>query len=81
MGLTAAGAVARVGTIDQAHIDYASDLKESMPAPLRQAVRDPLGAQATVFALLLDPGESVQKPSSPGWTPMPCPPRYARPAC
>lgn len=60
MGLTAAAAVSRVGTIDQAHIDYASDLKDSLPASLARAVRDPLGAQATVFALLLDPGESVR---------------------
>ena len=43
MGLTAAGAVARVGTIDQAHIDYAGDLKESIPKQLAHAVRDPLG--------------------------------------
>ena len=43
MALTAAGAVARVGTIDQGHIDYATDLKESMPCPLIDAVRDPLG--------------------------------------
>ena len=31
-----------------------------MPRPLTDAVRDPLGAQATIFALLLDPGESVR---------------------
>jgi Zn-dependent protease with chaperone function len=61
MGLTAAAAVARVGTIDQAHIDYASDLKKSIPGLLAQAVRDPLGAQATVFALLLDPGDPVRQ--------------------
>ena len=60
MALTAAGAVAQVGTLNQAHIDYASGLKESMPRPLIDAVRDPLGAQALVFALLLDPGESVR---------------------
>jgi Zn-dependent protease with chaperone function len=60
MALTAAEAVARVGTIDQAHVDYASGLKESMPRSLIDAVRDPLGAQATVFALLLDPGDSVR---------------------
>jgi Zn-dependent protease with chaperone function len=60
MALTAAEAVARVGTIDQAHVDYASGLKESMPRPLTDAVRDPLGAQAMVFALLLDPGDSVR---------------------
>jgi Zn-dependent protease with chaperone function len=59
MALTAAGAVAQVGTIDQDHIDFASDLKQSIPRPLADAVRDPLGAQATVFVLLLDPGESV----------------------
>jgi Zn-dependent protease with chaperone function len=60
MALTAAGAVAQVGTLDQVHVDYASGLKASMPRPLTDAVRDPLGAQATVFALLLDPGESVR---------------------
>jgi Zn-dependent protease with chaperone function len=66
MGLTALGAVARVGTIDQAHIDYAGDLKESIPTRLAQAVRDPLGAQATIFALLLDPGDSVRE-TQLGW--------------
>ncbi len=61
MALTAAEAVAQVGTIDQAHVDYASGLKGSMPRPLIDAVRDPLGAEAMVFALLLDPGESVRR--------------------
>jgi Zn-dependent protease with chaperone function len=60
MALTAAQAVASVGTMDQTHVDYASGLKESMPGPLIAAVRDPLGAQAIVFALLLDPSESVR---------------------
>ena len=60
MALTAAEAVAQVGTIDQAHFDYASGLKDLMPQPLKDAVRDPLGAQAMVFALLLDPSESVR---------------------
>ena len=61
MALTAARAVARVGTLDQDHIDYAAGLKESMPAVAHGAVRDPLGAQAMVFALLLDPGEPVRR--------------------
>jgi hypothetical protein len=61
MALTAAGAVGSVGTLDRAHFDYAGNLKESMPRPLTAAVRDPLGAQATIFALLLDPGESVRR--------------------
>jgi hypothetical protein len=61
MALSAAGAVASVGTIDQAHFDYAGNLKESMPRSLVNAVHDPLGAQATIFALLLDPGETVRR--------------------
>ncbi len=61
LGLTAARAVAGVGTLDQEHIDYATDLKESMPQSLTESLRDPLGAQAVVFALLLDPGEAVRR--------------------
>jgi len=61
MGLTAARAVAGVGTLDQEHIDYASGLKESLPQALTESLRDPLGAQAVVFALLLDQGEAVRR--------------------
>jgi Zn-dependent protease with chaperone function len=61
LGLTAARAVAGVGTLDQEHIDYAADLKESIPRSLTESLRDPLGAQAVVFALLLDPGEAVRR--------------------
>jgi Zn-dependent protease with chaperone function len=60
-GLTAARAVAGIGTLDQEHIDYAAGLKESMPQSLTASLRDPLGAQAVVFALLLDPGETVRR--------------------
>ncbi len=81
MGLTAAAAVARVGTIDQAHIDYAADLKESFPAPLAQAVRDPLGAQARCSRFCSTRAIPFEKASSPGWTPTPCLPRHAKPGC
>ena len=40
---------------------YADTLKESMPRSLTDVVREPLGAQAAVFALLLDPDESVRR--------------------
>jgi Zn-dependent protease with chaperone function len=60
MALTAAGAVDSVGTLDQEHIDYAAGLKESIPRSLLEAARDPVGAQAAVFALLIDPGETVR---------------------
>jgi hypothetical protein len=61
LALTAASAIENVGTIDQEHIAYAAGLKESIPQRLREVVRDPLGAQAAVFALLIDPSESVRK--------------------
>ncbi len=61
MALTAANAIASVGTLDRPHFDYAGRLKESMPRALIGAVRDPLGAQAAIFALLLDPGEPIRR--------------------
>jgi Zn-dependent protease with chaperone function len=61
MALTAAGAVASVGTLDQDHYAYAGSLKESMPPSLVRSVRDPLGAQGAIFALLLDPRDSFRR--------------------
>jgi len=61
MAYSAARAVAAVGTIDAEHVAYAGTLKESMPRSLTDLVREPLGAQAAVFALLLDPNESVRR--------------------
>jgi Zn-dependent protease with chaperone function len=59
--LSAARAVAAIGTLDAEHVDYASDLKASIPAPLTEVVREPLGAQAAIFALLLDPNDNVRR--------------------
>jgi len=58
---TAARAMAQVGTIDKPHLAYAAALKDSLPRTLTDMVREPLGAQAVIFALLLDPAESVQR--------------------
>jgi Zn-dependent protease with chaperone function len=58
---TAAQAIAQVGTIDRPHLTYAAALKASLPRTLTDAVREPLGAQAVVFALLFDPDESVRR--------------------
>ena len=51
----------RSGPSTRTHVAYAGNLKESMPRSLTDLVREPLGAQAAVFALLLDPDESVRK--------------------
>ena len=56
-----AEAVARVGTIAAPQLLYAGRLLEDLPRTLSQQVQDPLGAQATVFALLLDPGDAVRQ--------------------
>jgi Zn-dependent protease with chaperone function len=72
--MSAAQAVAAVGTLDAAHVAYAGDLKESMPRALTDVVHESLGAQAVVFALLLDPNENVRR-SQMDWLD-----RYALPA-
>ncbi len=59
--LSASRAVAAIGTLDAEHVRYASDLKASIPAPLTDVVREPLGAQGLVFALFLDPNENVRR--------------------
>ncbi|WP_422927836.1 M48 family metallopeptidase [Singulisphaera sp. PoT] len=59
-------AITKIGTIAPAQLAYAAGLLESLSGPLTEAVRDPLSAQAVVFALLLDADESVRG-SQLGW--------------
>jgi hypothetical protein len=48
-----AGAVAQIGAPRAEHLDYAAALVHSLPPELTRTLRDPLGAIATVYALLL----------------------------
>jgi Zn-dependent protease with chaperone function len=59
--LNIARAVATVGMIEPEHLNYAADLKNSLATPLTDIVREPLGAQAVVFALLIDTDPSVKR--------------------
>jgi len=59
--LNVAQAVSNVGMIGAAHLAYAADLKDAMPRTLVDVVREPLGAQAAVLALLIDPADTVSK--------------------
>lgn len=52
-----ATAVAQVGAPRMEHIDYAAALVAGLPPELSTDVRDPLGAVATIYALLLDDDE------------------------
>ena len=45
--------VEQVGTLGRGHLTYAASLLSSLPAGLRESVRDPMSAQAVVFGLLL----------------------------
>jgi len=47
-------AIDSVGTLDDAHIDYARQLIAGIPGPLREAARHPNGSRAVVFVVLLD---------------------------
>jgi hypothetical protein len=50
-----------VGTVAAPQLLYAAGLLEDLPRTLAEQVRDPLGAQATVLALLLDPRDDVAR--------------------
>ncbi|MFI4859370.1 MAG: M48 family metallopeptidase [Phycisphaerales bacterium JB063] len=60
-GAAASGtALDSVGQLDDAHIAYARELIGSIPGPLREAARQPFGARAVVFVVLLDEDASVR---------------------
>jgi Zn-dependent protease with chaperone function len=42
------------------HLKYAEQLRESLPESVRAAAREPLAAEALVFAMLLSPDEAVR---------------------
>jgi Zn-dependent protease with chaperone function len=50
-----------VGTLDRAHLAHAASFMAKLPAVVRDAVRDPPGACAVVFGLLLDRDPSVRR--------------------
>ena len=53
-------AVDRVGQPDQEQIDLAGALRDRLPPPLLAAAREPYGARALVYALLIDRGPEVR---------------------
>ena len=50
-----------VGTLDQAHLELASSFLARLPPALRDAARDPSGACAIVFGLLLDRNAALRR--------------------
>jgi Zn-dependent protease with chaperone function len=52
-----AAALLQLGAPRTEHLDYAMALLRSLPAEISRQIRDPLGAVATIYALLLDDDE------------------------
>ena len=53
-GTNVADAVSHVGQPTPEHIEYAADLIGHLPGPVVEAAREPYGARAVVYALVLD---------------------------
>ena len=74
-----AAAVAQIGALRSEHLDYASELVASLPQELLANVRNPLGAVAAIYALLLaDVDPTVRAASSSTWRPQPIRERIKR---
>ncbi|MEW6072914.1 MAG: hypothetical protein AB1726_10040, partial [Planctomycetota bacterium] len=55
--IAAEPALARVGRPAPEHVEYARALVDALPAAVREAAREPYGARALVYGLLLDPAD------------------------
>ena len=60
-GRSAGDSAQLVGSMDGGKVDYAARLLQSLPAGLRELLREPAGARAALVALLLAPKEEVMK--------------------
>ena len=56
----AVDAVAQVGQPTAEHIDYAAGLIRAIPEPIGAAVREPYGARAVIYALLINRDEEAR---------------------
>lgn len=50
----------QIGNPKQETIDYARSLLSELPAAIKEAVRDPYGARAVIYSLVLDKGREVR---------------------
>ncbi len=53
--------ISSVGTIDSAHMEYASQLMQSLPDTIASECRNPSGAQTVIFLMLLSGNDSIAK--------------------
>ena len=55
-----AKAIDRIGNPTQETIDYARSLISELPLATKEAAREPHGARAVIYSLVLDPGQEVR---------------------
>lgn len=53
-------AMDQIGNPTQEAIDYARSLLSELPAAIKEAVRDPYGARAIIYSMVLDKGQEVR---------------------
>jgi Zn-dependent protease with chaperone function len=61
LAITPAVLLAQVGTPQPRHLEYARQLRESIPTAIRNALHDPFSARAVVYGLLLDSSPQVRR--------------------
>ncbi|MEE8523606.1 MAG: M48 family metallopeptidase [Thermoanaerobaculia bacterium] len=55
------GAVSQVGQLDDAHLAYARELIRGLPRAIAEATREPYGARAVVYTMLIDRDEAIRR--------------------
>ena len=55
-----ANAIDQIGNPNQETINYARSLISELPMVIREAAREPYGARAVIYSLVLDPGQEVR---------------------
>ena len=55
-----AAAIDQIGSPNQEAIDYARSLISELPMVIREAARDPYGARAVIYSMVLDSGQEVR---------------------
>jgi len=54
-------ALGTVGQVNLAHIDYARQLMDEVPAAIQTAVREPYSARVVIYLLLISPANGIKK--------------------
>ncbi len=54
-------ALGSVGRVDEAHLGYARGILDAIPAAVQEAAREPYGARALIYVLLMSPAREIRE--------------------